>query len=62
MVSRDFGILCLRSLERFGGRDRDGSGLFFILMTFSYLILCQHLPPEEWLFRRELPDHELGIP
>jgi hypothetical protein len=38
IVSRDFGTLFLISLERFEGRNRAGSGLFFILMTFSFLI------------------------
>jgi hypothetical protein len=37
IVSRDFGILFLISLDRFEGRNRAGAGLFFILITFSCL-------------------------
>jgi hypothetical protein len=37
IVSRDFGTLFLISLDRFEGHYRAGSGLFFILMTFSCL-------------------------
>jgi hypothetical protein len=37
IVSRDFGTLFLSSLDRFEGRNRAGSGLFFILMPFSCL-------------------------
>jgi hypothetical protein len=37
IVSRDFGTPFFISLDRFEGRDRAGSGLFFILMTFSCL-------------------------
>jgi hypothetical protein len=37
IVSRDFGTLFFISLDRFEGRYRAGSGLFFILMTFSRL-------------------------
>jgi hypothetical protein len=35
--SRDFGTVFLISLDRFEGHYRAGSGLFFILMTFSCL-------------------------
>jgi hypothetical protein len=37
IVSRDFGTLFLISLDSFEGHFRAGSGLFFILMTFSCL-------------------------
>jgi hypothetical protein len=37
IVSRDFGTLFLISVNRFEGHYRAGSGLFFILMTFSCL-------------------------
>jgi hypothetical protein len=37
IVSRGIGTLFLISLDRFEGRNRAGSGLFFILMTFSCL-------------------------
>jgi hypothetical protein len=37
IVSRDFGSLFLISLDRFEGRNRAWSGLFFFLMTFSCL-------------------------
>jgi hypothetical protein len=45
IVSRDFGTLFLISLDTFEGHYRAGSGLFFILMTFSCLnfkklVLC----------------------
>jgi hypothetical protein len=36
-VSRDFGVLFLISLHRYEPPDRAGSGLFFIVMMFSYL-------------------------
>jgi hypothetical protein len=36
IVSRDFGVLFLISLNRYEPPDRAGSGLFFILMTFLY--------------------------
>jgi hypothetical protein len=39
IVSRDFDTLFLISLDRIEGRYRAGSGLFFILMTFSCLNL-----------------------
>jgi hypothetical protein len=37
IVSRDFGTLFFISLDKFEGRNMAGSGLFFILMTFSCL-------------------------
>jgi hypothetical protein len=37
IVSRDFGTLFLILLDRFEGRNRAGSVLFFILMPFSCL-------------------------
>jgi hypothetical protein len=37
IVSRDFGTFFFISSDRFEGRNRAGSGLFFILMTFSCL-------------------------
>jgi hypothetical protein len=38
IVSGDFDILLLISLERYEVRNRAGSGLFLILMMFSYII------------------------
>jgi hypothetical protein len=51
IVSRDFGTIFFISLDRFEGRNRAGSGLFFILITFSYLnfnklCLCGKDPSE----------------
>jgi hypothetical protein len=51
IVSRDFGTIFLILLDRFEGRNRAGSGLFFILMTFSCLnfkklCLCGKDPSE----------------
>jgi hypothetical protein len=37
VISRDFGIRVLITLDRYDVRNRAGAVLFFILMTFSYL-------------------------
>jgi hypothetical protein len=37
IVSRDFSVLFLISLNKYEPPDRAGSGLFFILITFSHL-------------------------